>query len=59
MIHEELALKIAKEQKKLRFGMGWDFDQTSKYLMEKYEIDLADLDEILQVAEKIESRGRN
>jgi|21_taG_2_1085346.scaffolds.fasta_scaffold103418_2 hypothetical protein len=59
MIHEELALKIAKEQEKLRFSMGWNFDQSSKYLMEKYEIDLADLDEILQVAEKIESRGRN
>ena len=59
MIHEKLALKIAKEQEKLRFSMGWNFAQGSKYLMEKYEIDLADLDEILQVAEKIESRGRN
>lgn len=59
MIHEELALKIAKEQEKLRFDMSWNFEQTSKYLMEKYEIDFEDLDEILQVAEKIESRGRN
>tara|TARA_R110002020_G_scaffold233423_1_gene445203 strand:- start:248 stop:436 length:189 start_codon:yes stop_codon:yes gene_type:complete len=43
---------IGKEAQRLRFKYGWNFDQTSKYLMEKYDLDFSDLDEMLQISEK-------
>jgi len=54
MIHQKLALQIAKEADKLRFSMGWGYENISKHLMEKYDLDLADFDEIIREAEEKE-----
>ena len=56
---EKFAQVIGRETERLSFKYGWNFKRTSEYLMEKYDLDFSDLDEMLQLAEKIESRRRN
>jgi len=47
-----LAITIGKQSDILRFKYGWKYVHVGEYMMKKFDIDLATLDELLRLSEK-------
>ena len=47
-----LAITIGKQSDILRFKYGWKYDHVAEYMMKKFDIDLATLDELLRMSEE-------
>ena len=51
-----LAITIGKQSDILRFKYGWKYAHVAEYMMKRFDIDLATLDELLRMSEDYESR---
>ena len=47
-----LAITIGKQSDILRFRYGWKYVHVAEYMMKKFDIDLATLDELLRLSEE-------
>ena len=47
-----LAITIGEQCDCLRFAYGWNYDRVARYMMKKFDIDLATLDELLRMSEE-------
>ena len=47
-----LAITIGKQSDILRFRYGWKYVHVAEYMMKKFDIDLATLDELLRMSEE-------
>ena len=47
-----LAVTIGRQSDTLRFKYGWNYNQVAEYMMKKFDLDLATLDELLRISEE-------